>query len=135
MRVRPALGVLRRAVEGAELARGHADVGVVDVAVDQVGDDAVGVAPAAYRVGRLAQRVQRRLGVEQQRLLGRDPAAVGAALQDVVDARRRGSRRLLVTNLERYVEREVGAAQCTRPSPRDRHLRSGCASPNSGMFT
>ena len=81
-RVRPALGVLGRAVEGAELARGDAHVRVVDVAVDQVGDDAVRVAPAADRVGRLAQRVERRVGVEQQRLLGRDPPAVGAALQD-----------------------------------------------------
>ena len=77
-RVRPALGVLRRPVEGAELARRDADVGVVDVAVDQVGDDAVRVATPADRVGRLAERVQRRVGVEQQRLLGRDPAAVRA---------------------------------------------------------
>ena len=84
-RVGPALGVLRRAVERAELARRHADVGVVDVAVDQVGDDVVRVAAAAHRVRRLAEGVERRVGVEQQRLLGRDPPAVGAALQDVVD--------------------------------------------------
>ena len=38
-RVRPALGVLRRAVERAELAGRHADVGVVDVAVDDVRRD------------------------------------------------------------------------------------------------
>ena len=83
--VRPALGVLGRRVEGAELAGRDADVRVVDVAVDEVRDDAVRVPAAAYRVGRLAQRVQRRVGVEQQRLLGGDPAAVGAALQDVAD--------------------------------------------------
>src|SRR5215831_13082017 len=43
--VRPALVVLRRAVERAELARGYADVGVVDVPVDDVGRDVVRVAP------------------------------------------------------------------------------------------
>src|SRR4051794_13079249 len=83
--VRPALGVLGRAVERTELAGRHADVGVVDVAIDDVRDDAVGVAPAPDRVRGLAQRMQRRVGVEQQRLVGADPPAVGRTLQDVVE--------------------------------------------------
>jgi hypothetical protein len=83
---KPPLGVLRSPVERAELARGDADVGVVDVAVDQVRDDAVGVAAAPHRVGGLAQGVEGRVGVEQQRLGGRDPATVRTTLQDVVDS-------------------------------------------------
>ena len=69
-------------VERAELARRDADVGVVDVAVDEVGDDAVRVAAAAHRVGRLAERVQRGVGVEQERLLRADPPAVGGPVED-----------------------------------------------------
>src|SRR5262249_14691997 len=80
----PALLVLRSTVEGAELARGHADVGVVDIPVDDVRDNVVRVPATAYRVGRLAQCVERRLGVEQQRLLRTDPAAVGGPVEDVV---------------------------------------------------
>ena len=64
-RVQPS-SCLRRAVERAELARRDADVGVVDVAVDDVRRDVVRVPPAAYRVGGLAQRVQRRVGVEDR---------------------------------------------------------------------
>ena len=82
--VRPALGVVRGAVERAELARGDADVGVVDVAVDDVGRDVVGVARAAHRVGRLPERVQRRVGVERERFLGRDPSAGCRAIQYVL---------------------------------------------------
>ena len=84
-RMRPALGVPRRPVERAELARGHAHVGVVDVPVDDVRDDVVRVPPTAYRVGRLTERVQRRVQVQQQRLLGGDAPAVRATPENVGD--------------------------------------------------
>ena len=42
---------LERAIEGAEGAVLRAEIGVVDVAVDNVGDDAFRVEAAAHRVG------------------------------------------------------------------------------------
>ena len=75
-RQRVALGLVGgRAVEVAELAAGDADVGVVDVAVDDVGDDAFGVQRPAAGVGGGAQLQHRRLGVEAHRLLGRQAPA------------------------------------------------------------
>jgi len=47
--------VLGPAVEGAELTVGDADVGVIDVPVDDVGDDALRVLPPALGVGELAE--------------------------------------------------------------------------------
>ena len=68
--------------EGAELAVDVADVRVVDVPVDDVGDDLVAVAAvgralalAAARVGQFAEFGQRR-EIELLRLLGRDASAV-----------------------------------------------------------
>src|SRR5262249_5758753 len=52
------VGVLALAVEGAEVADGGADVGVVDVAVDVVGAVRLGVEPAADGVGGPAEGVQ-----------------------------------------------------------------------------
>jgi hypothetical protein len=52
------LGVLGPAVEGAELTVGDADVGVVDVPVDDVGDDALRVLPPPLGVGELAELEQ-----------------------------------------------------------------------------
>jgi hypothetical protein len=67
--------------EGAELAVDVADIGVIDVAVDDVGDDLVAapfvgraLALAAARVGQFAQFRERRV-IELLRLLGRDPLA------------------------------------------------------------
>ena len=54
-----AFRVLRPPVERAELAVGDAHVGVVDVAVDDVRDDVVGVPLAALRVGEGAQLGER----------------------------------------------------------------------------
>ena len=50
------VGVAGLAVEGAEVADGGADVGVVDVAVDVVGAVRLGVQPAADGVGGPAER-------------------------------------------------------------------------------
>ena len=44
-------GAFQRAVEGAEGAVFGAEVGVIDVAVDDVGDGAFGMQLAAHRVG------------------------------------------------------------------------------------
>ena len=49
------LGSLEGAVEGAEVAIFGAEVGVVDVAIDDVGDDAFGVEAAADGIGLEAQ--------------------------------------------------------------------------------
>ena len=54
-----ALVVLGPAVERAELAVGDADVGVVDVPVDDVGDDRFRVLAPALGVGQLAELEQR----------------------------------------------------------------------------
>ena len=51
LRQHVAFGVAHGAVEGAEAAILGAEVGVVDVAVDDVGDDALGMPLAAHGVG------------------------------------------------------------------------------------
>ena len=50
--------MLRPAVEGAEPAVGDADVGVVDVPVDDVGDDVLRVVPPPLGVRQPAQLEQ-----------------------------------------------------------------------------
>jgi hypothetical protein len=75
------VGVFLRAVEGAEFAIDVADVGVIDIAVDDVGDDAgaaagVGVALdlVAAAIGELAEFLERQ-AVEFEGLVGRDAVA------------------------------------------------------------
>ena len=63
------------AVERAEVAARHADVGVVDVAVDDVGDEAVRVLPPPHAVGHAAEPIGRRVAIQLQRLVCREPAA------------------------------------------------------------
>ena len=60
-------------VERAEVAARHADVGVVDVAVDDVGDDAIRMTARARGIGQPAQDLRRRLGVQRKRLLTCQP--------------------------------------------------------------
>src|SRR3954467_15133581 len=59
-------------VERAEVAARDADVRVVDVAVDDVSDDAVRVLAGADAVGELAEQRRRRLTIELQRLVSAD---------------------------------------------------------------
>ena len=59
-------------VERAEVAPRHADVRVVDVAVDDVGDDAVGMPARARGVGQLPEHLGRRAGVQGERVLPRE---------------------------------------------------------------
>ena len=68
------VGVVALAVEGAEVAHGRADVGVVDVAVDVVGAVRLGVQPRRDGVGGPAQGVQV-LAVEQGQRLRRRSSA------------------------------------------------------------
>ena len=77
--------VLRLAVEGAEIADGRADVGVVDVAVDVVGAIRLGMEPPRDRVGGPAQRGQIVRFEQPQALVGRQPLAGDGLLQDWFD--------------------------------------------------
>ena len=89
-----ALGLVGgRPVEVAELAAGHADVRVVDVAIDDVGDLAVGVQRLAARVGGGAELERRRVGVQAERVVGRQALAGGGVGQQGVDGSRRGAGR------------------------------------------
>ena len=68
VRERPSFGVLGAAVERAEPAVGHAHVGVVDVAVDDVGDDVVGMLLAPHAIGFGAEFEQRGVGIEVEKI-------------------------------------------------------------------
>jgi hypothetical protein len=70
-RQRVGLGMLfRRAIEGAELTVGDADVRVVDVAVDEVGDAPLRHVAEARPLRRSTQFQQVRLAVQARRLVG-----------------------------------------------------------------
>src|SRR5690606_16359072 len=68
-------------VERAERAELLADVRVVDIAVDDVADDAVAMAGLPDGVGRGAEVEQIRLLEESGGLLGGDAAAGGGAIE------------------------------------------------------
>src|SRR2546423_10885136 len=65
-RTGPTLLVLGRPVEGAELAGSHTDIGVVDVAIDDVRRDvgSFGEPPPARCVGSPAERMQRSVAID-----------------------------------------------------------------------
>ena len=78
-----AFGRSDRPVERAEVALRDADVRVVDVAVDDVGDDALGMLARADRVGQPAEQRRRRVPIELERLGGastRPPARTLSAM-------------------------------------------------------
>ena len=83
-----------RPVERAEVAARHADVRVVDVAVDDVGDDAVGMLARADAVGELAEQRQRRVVIQLERLGG------AHAARRRLNARRRVCLRSFVASSE-----------------------------------
>ena len=66
------------AVERAEVAARDADVRVVDVAVDDVGDDALRMLARADGVGQATEQVRRRVAIELQRFRRIDAAAVAS---------------------------------------------------------
>ena len=57
-------------VECAEVALGDADVGVVDVPIDDVGHGAAGVLASPDAVGDLTEQRRGRFAVQRQRLVG-----------------------------------------------------------------
>jgi hypothetical protein len=75
------VGRADRPVERAEVAARHADVGVVDVAVDDVGDDAIGMTARARGTGQPAQDLRRRFRVQRKRLLLRKPVSRPSLVQ------------------------------------------------------
>src|SRR5690606_26160819 len=77
----------RRAEERAETAGRGADVGVVDVALDDVAHLPVRVEHATALVGGGTELGERRLLDEARRLFGGDALALRAAGEDGVDAR------------------------------------------------
>ncbi len=70
-----AAGIADGPVERAEVAARDADVRVVDVSIDDVGDDACRMLAGANVVGHAGQPIGRRLAIEKQRLVRRDAAA------------------------------------------------------------
>ena len=82
------------AVERAEGALGDADVRVVDVAVDDVGDDALRMEPLAHGVGEQAQLQQVGLAEERDPLLPGEPLARQDLLLDPLSHRHRTSARV-----------------------------------------
>ena len=76
LRVHVGLGVVRPPVERAEPAVRDAHVRRVDVAVDDVGDDAVRMLALAHEIGEAQERSQVRALVEQERFLRGDPPSV-----------------------------------------------------------
>src|SRR5262249_41660757 len=84
-----AVGRAHRTVERAEIALGDADVRVVDVAIDDVGDDPVRMLPGPDGVGQPAERGRRRVEVQTQSF-----ARIEAlAREDFVSQRRDGLHR------------------------------------------
>ena len=59
-----------RPVERTEVALRHADVRVVDVAIDDVGDDPLGMLAGADVVGELPEQRCRRVTIQLERLAG-----------------------------------------------------------------
>jgi len=64
-RVEIAFGVARIAIERAERTAGDTNIGVVDVSIDDVSDDRVGMEPAPHAVG--GERQIQELGILQKR--------------------------------------------------------------------
>src|SRR4030095_2941572 len=64
-----------RTIERAEVAPRHADIRVVDVAVDDVGHEAIGMFTEADRIGKVAKQVRGRVAIEVQRLGAVDASA------------------------------------------------------------
>ncbi len=72
-----------RTVERAEVAARDADVRVVDVAIDDVGDDAIGMTARTDFVGQRAEKRRRRLRVQLERLGPIEPSATPHLVRQV----------------------------------------------------
>src|SRR6185436_20025307 len=69
-----AVAVSHFAVERAEVAARDANVGVVDVAIDDVGNDRLRVLETADGISHATKPVRWRLPIQQQRLIAGQPA-------------------------------------------------------------
>ena len=114
---RVALGRSDRPIERAELAARHADVRVVHVAVDDVGDDAVRVLRAPHVVG---QPAEQRASARRDTACARSPASAASPAANAVDNRRRRSCALFSARMARSIGRleelEAPDRRSTRPS-------------------
>ena len=63
-------------VERTKIAARHTDIRVIDVAIDDVGDDAFRMASGADQIGGAAEPVRWRFAIEEQRLVGGQTAAL-----------------------------------------------------------
>ena len=84
-----AFGGSDRAVERAEAAPRDADVRVVDVAIDDVGDDARRVLSRADAVGELSEKPRRRRAIQLESLVGRDASSGADLVSKLLDAHQR----------------------------------------------
>src|SRR3954453_17110300 len=64
-----------RTIKGTEVTARHADVRVIDVAIDDVSDDLVGVLASAHGVSQFAKERRRRMQVQLERLRPIEPAS------------------------------------------------------------
>ena len=72
-------------IERTEVAFRDADVRVVDVAIDDVGDDAVRVLARTHGVGQMSEQRCRRLAIERERLVDADARSGSNSLRDRFD--------------------------------------------------
>ena len=83
--------VCLRAVEGAELAIDVADVGVVNIPIDDVGDDLVALPVVSFRLGEftptMGQRAEffEREGMKTTSFIGVYPGAIPDTLKQIID--------------------------------------------------
>ena len=102
-----ALGVSDGAIERAEAAARRADVRVVDVAVDDVRDHAVGVLALADRVGREAEIEEAPFGEEALPFGAAQTLALRGAREQGVE--RRARRRRATARFDSIVVEEADA--------------------------
>src|SRR5262249_37420905 len=107
-RERPGLAVPRLAIEGAELAVGHADVGVIGIAVDHERHDLLGPSRESRVGGARAELEQRRVGEEV------------AALRAIETRHGRGGHNQTFRTLYR-------ASRSTGTLPASRIMRNSCS--------
>src|SRR5215207_2189698 len=75
------------AVERAEVTAGDTDVGVIDVAVDDIGDDPARMLPGTDPVGELTEQRGRRVQVQLGCLAAIDSPSAPYLRRDLVDVR------------------------------------------------
>ena len=122
-------------VERAEVALRDADVRVVDVAVDDVGDDAVGMLAGTDAIGEPSEQRRRRAAIELERLVRADALPRPDFRCDLIDHRHLAAglkacatsaicSPTLVAQPFRAARRSVARVLCPRPQLRPRSDRT-----------